>query len=299
MQRALTVLAVTTLALSLSLGAVAPAHAGFQFGKLFGMSKSKEKTVAEEMLAEFEKDPGLIKKGKQYDLVQRVGKRIVRENDLDEYDYKFFLVKQDEVNAFATPAGYIYVTRGLVDYMGYDESMLAAVMAHELGHAKDRHVAKGYEKAMKGNVGLGVLGILLGDKGQDTVNVLGTVGGVALLKYNRDQEEWADRHGVELTYNAGYDAYGMVRGLQLLQKLYGSPNDIAVWMQNHPATKDRVKRTERIAADVSGRSHGYVAIPKPKKDHPLYELYGQGQPPASGDVVSTSEEGSSSESYSR
>jgi len=251
----------------------AAANAG-GFRKLFKMSKSQELSIAQEMNTELAKDPGLVTKGKQYDEVQRIGQRLVKANALKQYDYKFFLTKDDEVNAFCTPGGYVYVTSGLLKYMAYDESMLAAVMAHELGHAKDRHVAKGYEKMLSGALGLGVLGIALGKQNQDITKALGTAGGVVMLKYNRDQEEWADRAGVELTYGAGYDAYGLLRSLQCLEALYGSSDNVTTWLSNHPATKDRITRVTAIARELCGKEQGYRSIPVPPKDNPLYKLYG-------------------------
>jgi predicted Zn-dependent protease len=265
-------LALLELALVLAL-APPPAHAGGLSG-IFKMSKSREQGIAEDMNNELKKDPGLITEGDYYDLVQRVGKRIVERNNLDEYDYQFFVVKQEEVNAFATPAGYIYITEGLLDYMAYDEAMLAGVMSHELGHARDRHVAKGYEKVLKGSVGLGVLSIFLGEGNSDIVDVMAQAGGMVYLKYNRDQEEWADRAGVELNLGAGYDPYGMVRGLECLEALYGSGSKLGEYMSNHPLTDSRVSRTASIAKEMTGREHGYIPIPCPPEDHPLHEKYG-------------------------
>jgi len=252
---------------------------GLKFGKMFKMSQAQEQDIADKMHEELAKDPGLIEEGKEYKQIQRVGKRLVERNKLKEYDYKFFLVDDEEVNAFATPAGYIYVTRGLMKYMAYDESMLAGVMAHELGHAKDRHVAKGYEKMIQGALGLSVLDLILGKKNRDITSVLFAGGQVAFLKYNRDQEEWADRDGVELSYGAGYDAYGMMRGLECLKALYGSPNnDLAEYMSDHPLTDDRIERTREIGYEVCGKEPGYVPIPSPPdKDHPLWDEYGGGK----------------------
>ena len=262
------------LAVVMALGLTSYASAGgFNFKKLFRMSRGQEQGIAKELNAELKRAPGFITEGKYFELVQEIGSRLVERNELEEYEYKFFVVKQDEVNAFATPAGFIYVTKGLLDYMAYDESMLAGVMAHELGHAKDRHVAKGFEKALQGTVGIGILGLILGDDNSQITDAVGAVGGVVYLKYNRDQEEWADRYGVDLAYNAGYDAFGMVRGLECLEALYGSVDGIGEWMTNHPATDDRVERTTRIAMDTSGKEHGYLPIPCPPGDHPLYEQY--------------------------
>src|SRR5690606_1294949 len=101
-----------------------------------------------------------------------------------EFELQFFLVKDKAVNAFATPGGYIYVTQGLMDVMAYDQNMVAAVMAHEIGHVLERHVADGYEKAMQGAAGLTVLGVLLGKKNRDALSLLESAGGIIYLKFN-------------------------------------------------------------------------------------------------------------------
>jgi predicted Zn-dependent protease len=271
---------LVVLGLVLSCMTTAPVFAGGL--KLFRMSKSQELEIAKEMNAEYRKDPGLITSGKQFDLVQRIGKRLVERNKLDDYDYKFFLVKDDSINAFATPGGYIYVHKGLVDLMGYDEAMLAGVVAHEIGHATDRHVAKGYEKASTGGVAIGLLGALLGgkskqkqDQAQLITNLLASAGSLMYLKYNRDQEEWADRYGVELTFGAGYDAYGMSRGLAALEAVYGSSRKVENFFESHPPNRARVERTERIAFELTGKPHGYMKVPQPPNSkHPLWPVYG-------------------------
>src|SRR5690348_5336405 len=108
----------------------------------FKLTKGQETDVAQQMHDEYARKPGLIERGELYDEVQRIGKRLVQRNGLKEYDDKFFLVDDKEVNAFTTPGGCIYVHKGLAQLMAYDESMLAGVIGHELGHAKDRHPAK-------------------------------------------------------------------------------------------------------------------------------------------------------------
>lgn len=274
----LTLCAGFVLALNL---APQPACAGGL--KLFKMSKAQETEIAEEMNAEFQQEPGLITAGKQFEQVQRIGKRIVDRNQLTDYKYKFFLVRDDSINAFATPGGYIYVHKGLVDLMGYDEAMLASVIAHEIGHATDRHVAKGYEKAATGSTAIGLLGALLGsggkgkkqDQAQMITNILASAGSLMYLKYNRDQEEWADRYGVELSHGAGYDAYGMVRGLEALEAVYGSSGKLDNFFESHPPNRERIERTRRLAQELVGKPHGYIKVPQPPSSkHPLWKLYG-------------------------
>ncbi|MCB1217270.1 M48 family metalloprotease [bacterium] len=261
-----------------------PASAGgLKLKGLFKLSVEDEKRIGAKMLEDLRKDPGVFapdSQDKRNRVVQDVGRKLLEMNkdalNGSEFEYQFFLIKDESVNAFASPGGYIYVTEGLMDVMGYDQSMVAAVMAHEMGHVMERHVAQGYEKAMQGAAGLSVLGVLLGKKNRDALTLLESVGGIVYLKFNRDQEEESDRHGVQIAYNAGYDPYGMMRSLQCLEAMYGNSGDVGEWMTDHPSTDDRVKRTEKIARETSGHEHGYWPIPAPKdKDHPLYEMYGK------------------------
>jgi predicted Zn-dependent protease len=264
------VLIVLCTGFALAALAFSPAQAQFKFK----LGKGQEKSIGDSMYNDVRKKPGLITRGKDYELVLRIGRRLVESNDLRDYTYTFHLVNDDTVNAFATPGGYLYVNRGLLKQMAYDESMLAGVMAHELGHIKDRHPSRGAEKQMQSQLGLGLLGLALGDEQKTLMKILGGAAGMANLKYSRDMEEWADRYGVTLTYNAGYDPYGMARGLLTLQGLYGKGDGIGEWwLSNHPSNSARVKRTQQIAEEVSGRAEGYWAVPCPPKGHPLYEEY--------------------------
>ena len=272
----------------------APAWAGgFKLNGLFKMSHDDEARIGAKMLEDFRKEPGVHAPDSQAlnnRIVQNMGRKLVSMNKDqladEDFEYQFFVIKDEKVNAFATPGGYIYVTEGLLDVMAYDRSMVAGVVAHEMGHVLKHHVADGYEKAMQGSAGLTLLGVLLGNKNRDALSLLESVGGVVYLKFNRDQEEEADRLGVSLSYQAGYDPFGMMRSLQCLQAMYGSADDVGEWLQDHPATEDRVERTEYIAQESSGHENGYWPIPAPpSKDHPLFELYGKQDAAGSGEVT--------------
>src|SRR5688572_15995563 len=100
--------------------AIQPAQAQFKFK----LGKGQEASIGGDMYSELKQKPGFVTKGKDYELVQRIGEKLVRANNLTDYEYRFTVVRDDEVNAFATPGGYLYVNVGLLKYMGYDESML-------------------------------------------------------------------------------------------------------------------------------------------------------------------------------
>jgi predicted Zn-dependent protease len=156
-------------------------------------------------------DPAL----QQY--VSRIGQRLAKASHRPGIQYHFLVVDSPEVNAFALPGGYIYVTRGLIAYLN-SEAELAAVLGHELGHVTARHSVQQVTAATAAGIGATVLQIFVpetrGAAGDSAVNVLGS----ALLSgYGRDHELEADRLGAEYLARTGYDPQAMVRVVGVLK----------------------------------------------------------------------------------
>lgn len=121
--------------------------------------------------------------------VQQVGKRVAAHSHRPQLVYRFTVLDTPDVNAFALPGGYIYITRGILAYLN-SEAELAAVLGHEVGHVTARHSVRQYSAAMAGQVAAVVL--LRTQAAQDLFNVIGN----ALLSgYGRDHELEADRLG--------------------------------------------------------------------------------------------------------
>ena len=288
--------ALTVLAL---IGAQ-PAYAQFDTTYL-RLSKSQEREVAQDMLEDLRDRPGIVRRGTEVDFVREIGRRLVRQSPtLDEYEYEFFVLDDNEINAFATPGGYIYVSEGFLDYFAYDPSMVAAVLAHEIAHAEYGHVTSGYQRIIGDNdFGFGILGILINGNEVAYPNVSGRVGDVEVLRFDRDQEQRADRVAVEAAYNAGFDPYGLMRAFQIFDVLEGADDDFAEWYSNHPAGSNRVNRAARIAGNLSGREHGYMLVPRPARGHPVRELFGNYWPYDEFYYEDDDDDDSSSEYYQR
>jgi predicted Zn-dependent protease len=194
--------------------------------------------------------------------VTRIGQRLARESELPDLQFTFTVIDSPIVNAFALPGGYVYVSRGLLA-LAENESELAGVLAHEIGHITARHTAQRVTQAQYGQLGaLGaqILGaVLLGDAGAQLGQQLGTLGAAAWVQgYSREQELEADQLGIRYMTRAGYDAEGMASLLAALQadealrkKLRGGDAGAAVpsWLASHPRTADRIER----AAVEAGR----------------------------------------------
>ena len=150
--------------------------------------------------------------------VASVGQRLARISHRKDLSYHFTVLDSTEINAFALPGGYIYITRGLLAYLN-SEAELAAVLGHEIGHVTARHSVRQQTSARAAGVGAGILSILLPELANaglgQTVNVLGT----ALLSgYGREHELEADRLGADYLAHSGYDPQAMLAVIRTLKE---------------------------------------------------------------------------------
>ena len=143
--------------------------------------------------------------------VQQVGERVAAKSHRPDLIYRFAVLDTPDVNAFALPGGYIYITRGLLAYLN-SEAELAAVLGHEIGHVTARHSVRQYSAATAGQIVASIL--LRSQVGQSLFNVIGS----ALLSgYGRDQELEADRLGAQYLARNGYDPDAMTAVIGVLK----------------------------------------------------------------------------------
>jgi len=158
--------------------------------------------------------------------VQYVGKKVAANSHRNHLDFQFYVLDSPEVNAFATPGGYIYITRGLMAYLN-TEGDLAAVLGHEIGHVTARHAARQHSASQITGLGAAI-GTMIGEAfipgisavgGQELIGVLGTA---YLRGYGRDHELEADRLGAEYLARSGYDPDAILDVIGILknQELY-------------------------------------------------------------------------------
>ncbi|HKJ76198.1 MAG TPA: M48 family metalloprotease, partial [Gammaproteobacteria bacterium] len=196
--------------------------------------------------------------------VQAVGDELAAHGHRKDLIYRFTVLDSPDVNAFALPGGYIYITRGLMAYLD-TEAELAAVLGHELGHVTARHSVQQMSAAQAMDLGFTLGSIFapeLRNRGvQDLFNVLGT----ALIRgYGREHELEADRLGARYLARTGRDPRAMLEVLRVLKAQ---------------------EEFERQRAEAEGREpstyHGVFAT-HPDNDQRLQEVVGaaQGMQPA-------------------
>jgi predicted Zn-dependent protease len=176
------------------------------------------------------------------------------------YDFFFFAVRDPSLNAFALPGGFIGVHTGLV-LAAQSESELASVLAHEIGHVSQRHIARMIGDQKQDSL-LPLAGLLVGLLAARTSPDLAgaaIMGGTGLaaqrqLSFGRDAEREADRLGLNLLNGSGFEVNGMVNFLGRLQAASRSRNDnLPSYLRTHPLTTERIADIEARIRNLSYR----------------------------------------------
>jgi predicted Zn-dependent protease len=176
--------------------------------------------------------------------VNGVGQKVAQASRRPQLQYFFKIVNTDSVNAFSLPGGYVYVNRGLLDFV-QSESELAGVLAHEVGHVVAYHSMDDVARRalVDRMIYEGKKAGLLND--QQVSDMLERYGGPVLLfvdrKFNREEESEADMLGLYNAIRAGYDPQGMVAMLARLSNFTGNPTLAEALLMNHPLPGERVQ----------------------------------------------------------
>ena len=170
------------------------------------------------------------------------------------YPYSFSVANYREINAFALPGGPIWVNRGVIAAAG-NEAQLAGVLAHEIAHVSQRHAAQQLSNVIVTNLGLSLLGALLGNSGGATAANIAAryVASGAFLKFSRDDEWDADRVGAGIMARAGWDPRGMIELMQTIRaQEKRDPTSVEVFFSNHPSPQDRVALLRKAVPKTRG-----------------------------------------------
>jgi predicted Zn-dependent protease len=217
---------------------------------LVGMSPEQEKQVdAQHAPQQFSQDLGAIQDEPVNRYVVDVGQRLQGGVQRRDMPYNYRVLNANYVNAYTFPAGAMGVTRGIMTEMK-DESELAALLGHELGHVNARHAAQRQGQAMVAQVAVAGLTVAAGDSSwAPLVGMGGQVGASALLaNYSRDHEREADALGQDYLVKAGYPAQGMVGLHQLLVEGHErQPSVLETMFSSHPMSTERRDTARRLA----------------------------------------------------
>lgn len=268
---------------------------GDNTGQETELTVDDERRMTREALQEMKKDYPALKDAEMQNYISAMGMKIASANGLEgnPYNYTFTVVDVPYVNAFALPAGTIYVTTPLIA-MADSEAELAGVVGHEIGHVTARHTAERMEAQKKGTaswvyaLGGGLLGGAAGfgigklicppsdndclQKAATLGAAAGGAGGLLVQKYkfmanSREDEMEADRIGFKTAVKAGYspknvgDFYAKLQRMEDERSRGGQPllASLADAMSTHPPSRERVTQMNELAASVGSSAKSIVS----------------------------------------
>lgn len=220
-----------------------------------GLSHHAERRLGERYMLEIRRDPAYVNDPEIADYVNQLGQKLASHIESGRQTFEFFVVRDALLNAFALPGGYVGVHTGLV-LAARSESELAGVLAHEVSHVTQSHLARMFGNQSQAQLTslLSLAVALLAARNNPDVAVGAAMAGQAAvvqnqLNYSRDFEREADRLGLDLMEKAGYDTRGMASFFErMLQfgRLY--ENNAPGYLRTHPLTTERITDMEnRIA----------------------------------------------------
>jgi len=204
-----------------------------------------------QIIAEAQKKGALNRDAAQTERVRRIAQRLVPHtsvfrDDAVRWQWEVNLLQSDQVNAWCMPGGKIAVYSGLIEKLEITDDELAAVMGHEIAHALREHARERMGRQAVTGVGLTVIevltGVQLGDVGQMLAQSM------FVLPNSRENEQEADRIGVELAARAGYDPRAAVSLWTKMSKLGGQQPP--QWLSTHPSHETRVRDLQSYSQRV-------------------------------------------------
>lgn len=248
-------------------------------------SAQQDVEIGAQSAAEAERQLPILRDADVEGYVNRIGQKLAANAGGPQFQYRFRVINASDINAFALPGGYIYLNRGIIEN-ARNEGEVAGVLAHEIAHSALRHGTHQASKAYAAQAGLQILGGLLGGKvGNNTAQILNTVGGVGLnalfLKFSRELETQADVRGAQILAASGYTPADMVSFFDQLAKVDTAKK--TTWLSHHPAPPDRQARIEKerqLLKEPATPTQNVAALNRIKSD-----LRGYGAAPTSAQIA--------------
>ena len=219
------------------LGVTPPAQAGM-------ISLEQEIEMGRETAKSLEAKYGLYQDDAMQERVNRIGQRLAAVSGRTDIEYSFKVLNHNEVNALACPGGFIYVFKGLIDFMPSDTE-LAGVLGHEVGHVAKKHTVNAIEKRL-----WTTLALIVATGGRSGMSLIGAAQEALFAGYSRTDERGADKEGFYNTVNAGFNPYSMLITANKLEDLsqQGGGSSYGLF-SSHPEPVERVKRIQKYLKD--------------------------------------------------
>lgn len=249
-------------------------------GSVSAYSKSKEEAEGMQQAMDFEKTATFVTDAKVNERVDRIGRALAAVANkteisadygsckIDPFEYHFKVIDSDDINAFSIQGGYIYVYKGLLDFVQSDDE-LAGVLAHEVAHSAHHHQVALMRKQSKLSSYIALVALAGGLSKMDGTDLANLLSGVQmfsiakLMGYGQEAEFDADKTGTLYAIQAGYNPSGILEFITRLidyQEERGEVRNYGIY-QTHPNSQERACRVAGIL-----KSRG-VAVDMRKIEH--------------------------------
>ena len=177
--------------------------------------------------------------------VNHVGRWLASQTERPDLPWQFGVLDAPQVNAFAAPGGFVFITRGLLARMR-SEAELAGVLAHEIAHVLKKHHLNAIQKNARAGLAAEALSLALRDRNSAVRDRLVAFGTEMYARgLDKGDELEADRLGIVIAARAGYDAYGLPSVLQMLQAMNPEDSGLALMFKTHPSPAERLGSIEQ------------------------------------------------------
>jgi len=225
-----------------------PAEHLFQAFLAGNMSEAEEARIGQQIAGNLLGAAPLVRDDGLQRYVNQVGRWVALQSERPDLNWYFGVIESEDLNAFAAPGGYIFLTKGLYRKLN-SEAELAGVLGHEIGHVLRKH----HLKLMQKSHGIAALGGVLGRKfrneGEVVQNLIGNGAEVFARGLDKDAEYEADRIGVVLTARAGYDPYALPAVLAEIGHVAKTDKSVSLLFKTHPHPEDRLGHLSESVGD--------------------------------------------------
>jgi predicted Zn-dependent protease len=223
------------------------------------LSKSTEAQIGRAIMRDIRRSGMVVEDPQIAEYINEIGHRIAVQSNDGDHEFTFFVVDDYRINAFALPGGYIGVHTGLIE-ASRNEGELAGVIAHEVAHVTQRHIARAIHASSRQSMlstalmlGAMVLGAAGGDSDVVQAGMAVSQGTAAQqqINFTRSNEYEADRIGIQALTDAGFDAYGMASFFEVMSRQDTSSPDsrIPEFLRTHPVSTERISEARARARE--------------------------------------------------
>lgn len=206
---------------------------------LGGYSEEEETAIGRQIAGNLLGAAPLVSDVKLQKYVNNVGRWVAIQSERPDLAWHFGVIDTTDINAFAAPGGYIFITRGLYKQLT-NEAELAGVLAHEIGHVIKKHHLKILQQSKMLDAGSKLMGKQLNN--DKISNLIGSGAEIVARSLDKGAEFEADRIGVVLAARAGYDAYGLPGVLQQIGHTSANDSSVALLFKTHPHPDERLAK---------------------------------------------------------